>query len=274
MSFSGLPIGATGSVTFTSGGQTLCAITDITAASSCTTPAGLNVGTYPVTATYSGDSHYTGSTATTTYTVTKAPTVLTAGVSAPSVTYGSADTVSFSGLPIGATGSVTFTSGGQTLCTITDITAASSCTTPAGLNVGTYPVTATYSGDGNHTGSTANTTFAIVQADTAITAGVSDASIPFGSTDTLSISGLPAGAGGSVTFTSGGQTLCTIVDVTAASSCRTSATLNAATYPVAATYSGDTNYAGIDRRNFVCHHPRRHHHLYRRGIGPLRHLRQ
>ena len=99
------------------------------------------MGTYPVTAIYSGDSHYSGSTATTSYQVAKAAAAFTVGVSNPSITYGNSDTVSVSGLPAGATGSVTFTSGGQTLCTITDITAASSCTTPAGLNVGTYPVT-------------------------------------------------------------------------------------------------------------------------------------
>ena len=163
MSFSGLPVGATGSVTFTSGAQTLCTIDDVTTTSSCTTPTGLDVGTYPVTATYTGDPNHTGSTATTTYTITKAPTALTAGVSDPSVTYGSSDTVSFSGLPVGATGSVTFTSGAQTLCTIDDVTTTSSCTTPTGLDVGTYPVTATYTGDPNHTGSTATTTYTITK---------------------------------------------------------------------------------------------------------------
>ena len=83
MSFSGLPVGATGSVTFTSGAQTLCTIDDVTTTSSCTTPTGLDVGTYPVTATYTGDPNHTGSTATTTYTITKAPTALTAGYRTP-----------------------------------------------------------------------------------------------------------------------------------------------------------------------------------------------
>ena len=75
-----------------------------------------------------------------------------------------------------------------------------------------------------------------------MTETASPASIGYGSQDTLSEAGLPAGATGTVTFTSGGSTLCTAL--LPATSCQTSATLGAGTYPVTATYSGDANYKG------------------------------
>ena len=245
LSFSGLPANATGSVVFTSGGTTLCTVSDVTAATSCTTPTTLAVGTYPVTATYSGDSNTTGATSSTTFDVThNGSASFTAGSSDPSVVYGSADTLTFSGLTPGATGSVTFTAGGTTLCTVADVTTASSCTTPTTLAVGTYPVSATYSGDANNTAATSTTTFDVTTAATTITAGRSDASVSYGSPDTLSFSGLPANATGSVVFTAGGHTLCTVTDITTATSCTTPTTLAAGTYPVSATYSGDANTTG------------------------------
>ena len=244
LSFSGLPATATGTVTFVSGGVTLCTVSDIIAATSCATPDDLDVGTYPVTATYSGDANHTGSTTTSTFDVTAAATTIEAAVSDPSVIFGSPDTLSFSGLPAGATGTVTFTAGGVTLCTVTDITAATSCATPDDLDVGTYPVTADYSGAANHTGSTGTTTFEIVQSATSISAGVSDSTVPYTTANTVSFSGLPGNATGTVTFTSGGVTLCTVTDITAATSCATPDDLDVGTYPVTATYSGDANHTG------------------------------
>jgi hypothetical protein len=61
--------------------------------------------------------------------------------------------VSVTGLPTGAAGTVTFTSGGVVLCTAT--LPATSCTSTVSLPPGTYPVTATYSGDDDYNGSTA-----------------------------------------------------------------------------------------------------------------------
>jgi hypothetical protein len=57
------------------------------------------------------------------------------------------------GLPPGATGTVTFTSGGKVLCTAT--LPATSCTTTAAFPPGAYPVTATYSGNVDYNGSLA-----------------------------------------------------------------------------------------------------------------------
>ena len=62
-----------------------------------------------------------------------------------------------------------------------------------------------------------------------MTESAAPASIPYGTSDTLSVSGLPGGATGTVTFTSGGSTLC--VATLPATSCSTSATLDARHLP-------------------------------------------
>ena len=240
LSVAGLPVDATGTVTFSSGGSSLCTAT--LPAISCQTASTLAPGTYPVTATYAGDSHYKGTAAGgASFRVTKADPPFTESAAPAIIPYGAADTLSAAGLPGAATGTVTFTSGGPTLCVAT--IPAISCQTSMTLAPGTYPVIATYSGDSNFSGSTATgASFTVTQADTAMTESASPASIPFGSQDTLSAAGLPGDATGTVTFTSGGSTLCTAT--LPAITCPTAATLVPGTYPVTATYSGDSHYNG------------------------------
>ena len=136
---------------------------------------------------------------------------------------------------------MTFTSGGSTLCIAA--LPATSCDTPTSLAPGTYPVTATYSGDSNYNGATVGGAgFVVTKADTAMTESAAPASIAYGAQDTLSVAGLPGDATGSVTFASGGSTLC--VAPLPAISCQTATTLAPGTYPVTAIYSGDANYNG------------------------------
>lgn len=238
LSVSSLPADATGAITFSSGLTSLCSVS--LPATSCTTAADLDVASYPVSASYAGDGNYLGSSGTTTFAVTKADTTLTASASSPKVSYGTSDSLAVTGVPAGADGTVTYTSGGTTLCTAT--LPSTSCSTPTSLEPGTYAFTATYSGDANHTSAGASATFDVVKASTSLVAGVSDTVITYGTTDTLSLSGLPNDAGGTVTFASGGTTLCTAT--LPATGCSTSAGLDAGSYPVTATYSGDVHYTG------------------------------
>lgn len=101
---SGLASGATGTVTFASHAAVLCTLT--LPATTCNAAATLPPGSYPVTATYSADNE----TATTTFTVTKAATTLTPPSTNPSGN--AAPALSVSGLPSGATGTVTFAANG------------------------------------------------------------------------------------------------------------------------------------------------------------------
>ena len=242
LSFSGLPKAATGSVTFTSGDTTLCEVADVTAASSCTTRDDLEVGPYEVVATYSGDANFDGATAGTSFSVAKAAVDLHAAVDQADVPYGTAETLSVAGLPDGASGTVVFrTSDGTELCTIDDVATATSCQTAADLDLGTYAVTATYSGDDHHLKDQATTSFSVGQAGTALVASVSDPSVPFGTSSTLSFSGLPADATGTVVFTTGSRTLCTL-DVAKDSSCSSPTDLPSGDHVVVASYSGDDHY--------------------------------
>ncbi len=235
---SGLPGVSTGTVTFTSGGATLCTITR--PATTCTTSTSLDAGSYPITATYSGDDTYDGSTASTALTVTQATTAITAVATPPSVPYGTASTLAASGLASDATGTVTFTSGGPTLCTAT--LPATTCPTSTSLVVGSYPITATYSGDVNYAGSTASTALTVTQASTSITATATPPSVPFGTSSTLAASGLPAGATGTLDFSTATATLCQVT--LPASSCATVTSLPVGSYAITVTYSGDSNHVG------------------------------
>ncbi len=235
---SGLPGAATGSVTFTSGGTTLC--TTLLPATTCDTPTTLDAGSYPISATYSGDSNDTGFTATTSLTVTPVTTSFTATATPANVSYGTSSTLAETGLPSGATGTVVYASGGSTLCTA--LLPQTTCDTAASLAAGTYPVTATYSGDLDDAGSTASTALTVGLAATSFTAAASPTSITYGDSDSLSATGLPGAATGSVTFASGGSTLC--VASLPTTTCGTSASLGAGAYSITATYSGDSDYAG------------------------------
>ncbi len=194
-----LPSSATGSVTFSIGGTPLCTAT--LPALSCTATTA-PVGSDTVTAAYSGDANFLPQTTTTPLIITRATPTFTEAAAPSSIVFGSQDTLSDAGLPVGATGTVTFSSGGVTLCVAT--IPASSCLTSSTLAGGTYPVTATYSGDGNYTSATATgATFTVTKASTSMTESAAPATIPYGTADTVSVAGLPVGATGTVTFTSG-----------------------------------------------------------------------
>ncbi|MGI3785259.1 MAG: Ig-like domain repeat protein [Janthinobacterium lividum] len=245
LTFSGLSDAAGGTVTFSSRDRVLCAVDDVRTSVSCGAPGGLAVGPYPVTASYSGDPDHSAATATTSFAVARAATSLSASVERPSVPWSTAESVTFGGLPAGATGSVTFAVGDVVLCTVADVTVATSCSGGADLPTGVRRVTATYSGDDSFAGSRTSTAFAVVRAQPPFSAGVTSGAVVRGSADTLTFSGLPAQATGSVRFTSGARTLCTVADVTVASSCATAADLAVGGYPVVATYGGDVRFLSV-----------------------------
>jgi hypothetical protein len=143
----------------------------------CTDSGALAAGaetsiTIPVDVTAAGGSHLTDSvtvssndanpaSASDVVVVAKVATSFTASANPTSTTYGDTVQLSAAGLPSDAGGTVTFTSGGPTLCTTGTVSAGSASCTTAVLGAGTYPVTATYSGDPSYLGYTATTSFVI-----------------------------------------------------------------------------------------------------------------
>jgi len=183
-------------------------------------------------------------TATVTITVTRAATSFTASANPTSTAYGNTVQLSASGLPSDATGTVTFTSGGSTLCTTGQLSSGSASCSTGVLTQGSYPVTATYPGTADYVGSTASTSFTITKAATSFTASATPTSASVGNTVQLTASGLPSGATGDVIFSAGGSTLCTTGAISSgAASCATGE-VPTGSYAVTATYSGDSNYQG------------------------------
>ncbi len=176
--------------------------------------------------------------------------------------YGNTVTLSESGLPATATGTVTFTSGGTTLCTVT-LTGlageATSCTT-AVLPLGSYSVTAAYSGDANDPSSTASTSFAIGQASTSTSGAVKDVGTGATWTNTEvpgavadDVASVTNGATGTVTYDlySGdnclGTLLGTSTEAVASGTANPSAhstPLGAGSYSYQAVFNGTTDYSG------------------------------
>jgi len=141
-----------------------------------------------------------------------------------------------------------------------------SCQTSTSLVAATYPVTATYTGDANDNGGVATgASFVVTQAGTSMTESAAPATIAFGMQDTLAAAGLPGDATGTVTFASGGSTLC--VATLPAMSCLTASTLPPGTYPVTATYSGDSNYTGVIASGASFTVTKEHGHAHRAGIA-------
>ncbi len=155
---------ATGSVTF-SNGSTSLGIVSLSGGSAILTTSALPVGADSITAVYSGDSDFAGSTsAAVSQTVSKATstTALTSSLnpsaSGASVTLTAAVSGQFGGT---ATGSVTFSNGSTSLGTVS-LTGGSAGLTTTTLPVGTDSITGVYSGDSNFTGSTSNTLSQVV----------------------------------------------------------------------------------------------------------------
>ena len=187
----------TGTVTFMDGATTLSTQTLSSGAASFSTSS-LAIGTHTITAVYSGDSNYSGSTsAAVTVTVTAASmigttTSLTASASSintgASVTFNSTVTpASGSGTP---TGMVVFMDGTTTLSTQTLASGAASYSTSS-LAAGTHTITAVYSGDSTYSGSTS----------TAVTVTVTTVTPTFSISDSPTSGSVKAGQSSTTTVT-------------------------------------------------------------------------
>jgi hypothetical protein len=234
-----LPIGTTGTVTFTSGGGLSASgsINPATGAVAIVTTV-LPVGSDTITASYSGDTNYNAATGTTTQTVLKANPVVTLTSSTNPSTFNQSVTFTAT-LPSGATGTVTFTSGATALGTST-LTGGSAAATTSSLPLGSDPITATYSGDGNNNSATGTLTQVVNKTTppiTVTTSGPSTSGDPVTITTTL-----PPGTTGTVTITSGGNPVGSgTVDPTTGTVTITTTNLPVGNDPITATYGGDTN---------------------------------
>ncbi len=155
----------TGTVNFTYGSTTLCKAVTLSGGVATCAYAALPVGTDTVTATYSGDSNFTGSSVSLNQTVNQASTTLALTSSVNPSGFGQSVTFTATIMPQyggQASGTITFKDGATTLGSGAVSGNAASLTT-SGLAVGTHSITAIYGGDSNFTGSTSPVLSQVVQ---------------------------------------------------------------------------------------------------------------
>ena len=218
----------------------------------------LPAGSLSVTAVYSGDANYAGSTSPAlTYVVTTVTTTTTAIVAAPpspqtvgtSVTFTATVTPGTTGGPT-MTGTVQFAVNGTNLGTAVTISggvAHSIATTT--MPIGANAITAVYSGDSNYSTSTGNLTDTVttITTSTGLTAAPPSpvtvgTSVVFTATVTPGTTGGPTMTG-TVQFKVNGTNLGSPVTISAgvAQSAATT-TLPVGANAITAVYSGDSNY--------------------------------
>jgi hypothetical protein len=224
----------TGSVQFLDGTTPLGTQTLASGAAAYSTSTLATTTTHSITAVYSGDTNYAGSTSpavaitkasgsvASTTTVTPSSSTFSYGAN---VSYTATVTSGSTGSTTVPTGTVTFTYGSTQLCSIALASGSATCTPIYAVPVGTDVVTAAYSGDSTYAASSGTAsvtvssstvvgtvaaaiapasapynTYAVVTATVTLTSGTT---IPSGSTVTATISGLSGTYTGTVTPSTG-----------------------------------------------------------------------
>ena len=160
VTFTAIPSAGTGTVTFKDNGTNIigCVGLSLSAGKATCAISTLAVGTHPITAVYSGDAIYAGSTSNTVNQVVNPVSTTTALTSDlnPS-TFGAP--VTFTVIPSAGTGTVTFKDNGTNIigCVGLSLSAGKATCAIFTLAVGAHPITAVYSGDAIYAGSTSNT---------------------------------------------------------------------------------------------------------------------
>ena len=237
----------TGSVTFLDGSTSLGTAT-VSSNAAQISLANLSAGSHSITAKYSGDGNFTGSTSSSvTQTVNQASTTTTVVSSLNPATFGQAVVLTATVQPSAGgttTGSVTFLDGTTSLGTVTvssNMAQLSLCS----LSVGSHSITAKYSGDGNFTSNTSSAvTQTVNQATTTTTVASNLNPATFGQvvafTATLQSSGGGAPTG-TVTFLDGTTSL-GVATVSSNAAQLSLSTLSPGSHTITAKYSGDGNF--------------------------------
>lgn len=240
LSATGLPAGATGTVTFSIGATELCTAT--LPETSCTTSVS-TTGPQTVTATYSGDTNNCGGSTTFTLNV-GTPTTTTVSVSPNPICLGEPTTLTATVSPPPDGGTVSFSIESSTISTCTSqtvdpMTGEATCTfTPT--TTGPQMVGAQYSGDANFCSSSGTGTLNVLSSTTTM-ASFSGTPCP-GNLLTLLATVTGNNPTGTVTFSIGSRTLCTVILSSGSGTCNyTVLSTDEGSQTVTATYSGDTN---------------------------------
>ncbi len=246
-----------GTVTFGAAGLTLgsAALNSKGVATFSFSTTGATAGSYSVTATYSGSSSFNGSVspAVSLTLTSKIGTTVKVTAIPSGVVEGGSISVKATVTPVSGTGTpsgnVTFTADGLALGTyaLSGGTAQFTGVT-SGIQPGTYTVVAAYNGSSSNLASTGSTSV-VVQWKTATALTASPNPVVQGGSATLTATVTRVGgsgvATGKVTFSVGPEVLGTaMLSGGSASLTASTSSVGKGTYPVSATYAGDTNDGG------------------------------
>jgi titin len=243
-----------GTVQFYDNGSPLGGPQTLSGGSASVTTSSLSVGSHTITAQYSGDANFNGSTGTLTQVVNKAntTTTITSANPNPSVV-GQPYTVSFtvaaqspgSGTP---TGTVTVSDGTGATCSGTLSGGSGSCQLTS-TTAGAKTLTATYGGDSNFNSSSGTAAHQVNKADTTTSLTSSQNLSTYGQpvTFTATVTAVAPGGGtptGTVTFKDGTTVLGTGTLNSSGQATFTTSSLFIGVHSITATYNGDANYNG------------------------------
>ena len=239
----------TGSVTFSDGGILLVTVPLSGAGASFSTTT-MAVGTHSITATYNGDTNYSGSLSSgVTEVVKQATSTVTLSTSANPAAYSQTVNLTATITPQfggNATGTVTFFDGVTSLGSF-PVSANAATSSVSTFTVGTHMLRATYSGDVNvAAGLSLNLNQKVVKAKTT-TAVMSSANPTFvGQSVTYTATIVPVAPAlgsptGTVTFKQGSATVAT-VPLSGGTATMTTSYAAGGTLSIKAVYSGDSNF--------------------------------
>lgn len=241
-------------------GATACTVTLTAGSGSCALPAtALAAGSYPLIATYNGDTTYAASASPPASPLTVTPEVTTTSLalSAATAPYGHESVIRVSAVTAGLygsvnTGLVSVQDGNLPVCDINLHGGRGNCLLPdIALGVGTSRLTAHAYPDGSFTASvSASRTVTIVKGSDTTRLTLSKAVVVYGheNAERLSVTVSPqyhGTPGGRVTVKAGATTLCVITVRAGAGGCvLTARQLRAGTYPAVASYGGSASFKG------------------------------
>jgi parallel beta-helix repeat protein len=234
----------TGIVTFMDGTNSLGTVSVVNGVAKLDLTT-LAVGSHSITAVYTGDGNYAGSSSAVLSQVVKqtsaVPTTTTLATSLNPSRFGDVVTFTATVSSTSATGVVSFTDGTATLGAAKVVNGVATFSV-SNLAVGSHSIRATYSGDASFAASKSTALSQSVRkaaTSTTLTSSLDPSTIGQAVTFTAA---LTAGATGTVSFEDGGAVLFTAPLVNGVASYTTSA-LAAGSHRMVAVYSGDGSYA-------------------------------
>jgi uncharacterized protein (TIGR03437 family) len=241
--------GATGMVNFLENGSPLNATPIAVTAGQAQFSVTSTTGVHSITASYSGDSNFTGSASTTlTETINQANTSISIPAMSGSAIFGQTQTFSatVSAISPGAgtpTGTATFFDGSATLGTGTLNGSGVASVSTASLSAGNHSITAAYSGDANFTssGPSGPLSATIAKAATTVTLAANPNPAVYGQPISYTAT-VTSGATGTVNFLENGSPLNATPIAVTAGQAQFSVTGTTGAHSITASYSGDTNY--------------------------------